>query len=79
MSALKAKCADCECPYGDEHGFSDLIIPDWAWKKIAPSECGNGLLCPSCICKRLHEAGIEKVPSQFMSGALAFDVKSWIR
>lgn len=79
MSSPKAKCHDCKRPHGDEHGFPDLLIPDWAWETIAPEEGGNGLLCPSCICERLHTTGIDGCPSQFTSGPLVFDVKSWIR
>jgi hypothetical protein len=64
-----AKCADCERPYGDEHGFPDLVIPYWAWKQITPTKDDGGLLCPSCICKRLHDAGI-RCEGAFMSGAI---------
>lgn len=73
----KAKCFDCNRPYGIEHGFPDLVIPDWAWLKIFPKN--YGLLCPSCICKRLYEVGIENCPAKFDSGPLAFEVKNWIR
>jgi len=64
----KTKCFDCGLPYTDP-GFQDLLIPDWAWIKIAP-EKGNGLLCPTCICRRLEKARIRNCPSEFMSGAL---------
>lgn len=63
----EASCQDCARPYGDEHGFPDLIIPFWAWEKISPSKSDGGLLCPSCICARLHKAGI-KCEGAFMSG-----------
>lgn len=63
------RCYDCLRRYGDEHGFPDLVIPDWAWKKISPKGSEGGLLCPSCICKRLHEAGI-KCEGAFMSGPI---------
>lgn len=69
-------CYDCNLPYTDP-GFADLIIPDWAWKKITPRPNGDGLeglLCPTCICRRLTYAGIENCPSAFMSGPLNFDV-----
>lgn len=74
-----AQCYDCGRQYGNEHGFPDLVIPDWAWRAISPTGNDGGLLCPSCICKRLHEAGIKNCPSQFNSGPLKFDIKSWIR
>ena len=65
----KAKCYDCLRPYGDEHGFPDLVIPYWAWEKISPTKNDGGLLCPSCICKRLHDAGI-KCEGAFQSGPI---------
>ncbi len=60
-------CQDCERPYGDEHGFPDLIIPYDAWRRISPSGDDGGLLCPSCICKRLFDAGLT-CEGAFMSG-----------
>lgn len=76
--ASRAKCYDCGRLYGDKYGFPDLIIPNWAWKRISPYHNLIGLLCPSCICKRLHEAKIQDCPSAFTSGPLTFDVRSWI-
>jgi hypothetical protein len=61
-------CHDCGRLYGDEHGFPDLVIPDAAWKVISP--LGGGLLCPSCICKRLYDAEIA-CRGEFKSGPLA--------
>ena len=65
----EVSCHDCNRPYGDKHGFPDLIIPYWAWKRISPSKDDGGLLCPSCICKRLNEAGI-RCEGSFMSGPI---------
>lgn len=65
----KGYCYECLRPYGNEHGFPDLVIPDWAWQKISPKGNEGGLLCPSCICKRLHDAGI-KCEGAFMSGPI---------
>jgi hypothetical protein len=68
---LAVKCRDCGRPYGDEHGFPDLVIPSWAWAEI----CRRGrhslgeVLCPSCICKRLHAAGIS-CEGAFTSGPI---------
>lgn len=62
----KAKCADCGIPYGDS-GFPDLIIPNWAWRKISPYKNLVGLLCPSCICRALVKKKI-KCEGAFMSG-----------
>jgi hypothetical protein len=64
-----SKCEDCSRPYGEEHGFPDLVIPYEAWKKISPSGSDAGLLCPSCICKRLHDKGI-RCHGAFMSGPI---------
>lgn len=62
-----ASCYDCDRPYGDEHGFPDLIISLDAWKQISPTGDSASLLCPSCICKRLYDAGIS-CTGAFMSG-----------
>lgn len=40
------------------------------WRRISPTGDEGGLLCPSCICKRLHAAGISNVPGAFMSGPI---------
>jgi len=69
---LEGACADCGRRYGDAFGFPDLIIPDDAWKAISPRGDEGGLLCPSCICRRLHEAGI-KTTGRFTSGPLCDD------
>lgn len=62
-------CYDCHRPYSDG-GFPDLVIPDEAWAQISPKPGGGGVLCPSCICKRLHDKGI-KCEGKFTSGPLA--------
>lgn len=67
-----AACFDCGRLYGEEVGFSDLVIPDWAWKHIAPVD-GEGLLCPSCLCGRLFRAGIE-CEGRFTSGPLVSSI-----
>lgn len=64
-----SECFDCNRPYGDEHGFPDLIIPYHRWKIISPTGDDGGLLCPSCICKRLFDAGIT-CEGAFMSGPI---------
>lgn len=62
-------CEDCNRPYGHQHGFPDLIIPYDAWKQISTNGDDGGLLCPSCICKRLHDKGI-RCEGAFMSGPI---------
>ena len=64
------ECDDCKRPYGDEYGFPDLVIPDDVWQRISSTSSEGGLLCPSCICKRLHDAQIN-CSSRFTSGPLA--------
>jgi hypothetical protein len=61
-------CEDCKRPYASG-GFPDLIIPFDAWKRISPTGDDGGLLCPSCICQRLHDAGI-RCEGAFMSGPI---------
>lgn len=53
-------CADCGAAYGT---FPDMIIPDDLWEKINPSiHKGAGILCPTCITKRLSYLGLWYVP-----------------
>lgn len=66
------QCFDCNRLYGEEFGFPGFVIPNWAWKQIAPLE-GEGLLCLSCICKRLYDKKI-KCQGNFTSGPLC---KEW--
>lgn len=49
LDAIRARCEDC----GLEYPFPDYVLPDDVWKRIAPKPDGNGLLCPTCIAKRL--------------------------
>ena len=63
-------CFDCSRPYGDEHGFPDLVVPHDVWKQISPTHDEGGLLCPSCICRRVAALGIE-CRAEFRSGPFA--------
>lgn len=63
-------CFDCGREYGNEHGFPDLIIPNEIWRRISPTGDNGGLLCPSCIVKRVAAIGCSNVPAAFMSGPL---------
>lgn len=71
-------CADCNEPYGSPR-FPDLIIEDWAWKRISPTGDEGGLLCPNCICARLHIEGVFS-RSVFTSGYLALvdETPTWL-
>ncbi|MEQ1653816.1 MAG: hypothetical protein ABL897_15140, partial [Hyphomicrobium sp.] len=54
----RAECDDCRREYGEEHGFPDMILPQWAWDKISPTGDDGGLLCPCCIITRLVAKGL---------------------
>lgn len=68
-SSAGAACFDCGRAY-DDPGFQDLVLDDDVWACISPTGNEGGLLCPSCICKRLHVAGIT-TRGTFRSGPLA--------
>jgi len=57
-------CYDCGLPYGDD-GWIEANIPDEIWNAISPSGGGGGILCITCMAKRLKKAGFEDVPVQF--------------
>ena len=65
---MQACCMDCGRKYGDEFGFPDLVVPHDIWAKISPTGDSGGLLCPSCMCRRAHDAGLENVRAVFRSG-----------
>ena len=70
MCEARACCMDCGLKYGDEHGFPDLVVPDDVWKIISPGGHEGGLLCPSCLCRRAHNAGVT-CEARFTSGPFA--------
>ncbi len=61
-------CFDCGRRYGDAFGFPDLVVAPEVWARISPTGDDGGLLCPSCICRRAHGAGIEGAVAVFRSG-----------
>lgn len=65
-------CNDCGLSYGDE-GFQDLVVPHDIWEKISPTGDEGGLLCPSCMCRRAAEAGVQ-CQATFRSGPFAVDL-----
>lgn len=65
----KVGCEDCGRAYGSG-GFPDLIITKEAWERISTTKDDGGLLCPSCICQRLHDAKMSQVEGAFMSGPI---------
>lgn len=65
----QAQCHDCGRPYGDEYGFPDLVVPNTIWKEdLSPTKSEGGLLCPSCMCKRAYDAGLDNIQAKFTSG-----------
>ncbi len=52
------RCYDCNMEYGKD--WIEAVIPDKIWNKIKPDSCG--LLCISCISKRLRKSGFKNVP-----------------
>jgi len=57
-------CADCGLEYGGP-AWIEAIIPDKVWNMIRPAGCaeGCGILCITCIARRLKEHGVtSKVP-----------------
>jgi len=68
-----AGCYDCGLPYQDD-GWIEANIPDEIWKAISPTGDDGGLLCVTCMARRLKKAGFEDVPVQFC-GAEPFEIK----
>lgn len=62
-SAGAVGCCDCGLQYGGP-SWIEAVIPDKAWNLIRPEGAaeGCGILCISCIAKRLREHGIEHCP-----------------
>lgn len=56
-------CYDCGLMYGGD-AWIEMVIPDKVWNKIKPKECddGCGILCATCIVRRLNILGIDNVP-----------------
>ena len=62
----KGRCYDCLIPYSS---FPDLVIPNIVWEKINPTHHkGAGILCPTCISKRLRDAGAGDVHCTISAG-----------
>lgn len=63
------RCHDCQRPYSD-NGFQDLLVQKSVWKIISPTGGEGGMLCPSCLVRRIVDAGLKDVPAVFVSGPL---------
>jgi hypothetical protein len=67
VAAKALACHDCGLLYSDP-GWCDCHIPDDTWLRISPTGHEGGVLCISCIARRLVENGIEGVPLKVTSG-----------
>ena len=54
-------CYDCDLDYEDP-GWIEAIIPDKVWNEISPTGDQGGLLCITCISRRLRKKGYKKIP-----------------
>lgn len=66
-----AECYDCGLRY-DLDGWADVVVPDAIWKQVSPTGDEGGLLCFTCMNRRLVRLGLCNVPFQIASGAFAF-------
>lgn len=59
----KIGCYDCGLEY-EGPGWVETIVPHSVWDLIRPNgaEGTGGLLCITCICKRLEKLKLENVP-----------------
>jgi len=56
-----AGCYECGLDYQDP-GWIEAIIPDKIWNEISPTGDQAGLLCITCISRRLVKKGYKRVP-----------------
>jgi len=62
MTKSKAvSCYDCGLPYGSD-GWIEAVIPDKVWNVISPTGDQGGILCITCIAKRIVQCKFETVP-----------------
>jgi len=62
-------CYDCLLPYTDP-GFADFVVPDDVWAKISPTGDEGGILCATCMFRRMEALGIRS-DGRFRSGPCA--------
>lgn len=55
------ECYDCGLAYGGD-GWIECVVAHDVWEKISPSGNGAGILCITCISRRLKRLGLDKVP-----------------
>jgi len=73
---MNVNCYDCGLEYGGD-GWIEAVVPDSVWEMIKPigSSKGSGILCISCMCKRLRKLGLQKVPC-FINGTEPIEIFS---
>jgi len=54
-------CYDCGLKYGGD-AWIEAIIPDKIWDEISPTGDQGGILCISCIARRLKQMGYRDIP-----------------
>lgn len=75
MSAPLA-CHDCGLSY-DDPGWLETCVPARDWAAISPTGGYGGLLCVTCMARRLVAAGREDVPLLIGSGPFRHDPNYW--
>lgn len=70
----KTCCYDCGLEYGSDK-WIEAIIPDKIWLKISPTSNDGGILCISCIAKRLKNIGLNHIPL-WLCGTEPFDLQT---
>jgi hypothetical protein len=62
-------CYDCGLLYGGP-SWADFVVPDDVWKRISPFRDESGILCVSCMFRRMTLLKIE-CEGRFTSGPCA--------
>lgn len=60
-------CTDCLLLYSDP-GWADFVVADAVWQQIAPD---GGVLCATCMFRRMRAKGIEHAEGRFTGGPCA--------
>ena len=63
-------CHDCGLEYGSP-GWADFVIHDNVWAKISPTGGEGGILCVTCMFKRMQAIGLDCIEGHFTSGPCA--------
>lgn len=62
-------CYECLLVYGGP-GWADFVVPDDVWAQISPTGDEGGILCATCMFRRMETLGIE-CDGRFTSGPCA--------